>query len=227
MYRGIDAPNSSLSSPNHGNASDHKRSHWNEQPLNSSMDKELQKGTDFQSVHSSYKAGLWGYMAADRMRRGHELFTLRGWGHPEKAVFVWRSWQTSLVPCLPWKRSSKKPFKCPSMVAGPSVWMSRIECFCCYLLPLNRSYSCLNLWLASWLLGNLWLITSGSPLHLSGQLFALTSRNTDTNPSLTTSLQGNKWDCAPPVWVTLWCGVGWSSAALQIAQDGWAVKAKM
>ena len=32
---------------------------------------------DFQVVHSSYKAGVWGYMAADRMRRGHEPFTLR------------------------------------------------------------------------------------------------------------------------------------------------------
>lgn len=29
---------------------------------------------DFQFVHSPYKAGVWGYMAADRMRRGHELW---------------------------------------------------------------------------------------------------------------------------------------------------------
>jgi len=37
-------------------------------------DRELR---DFQFVHSSYEAGAWGYMAAVRMRRGCELFTLR------------------------------------------------------------------------------------------------------------------------------------------------------
>lgn len=45
---------------------------------------------DFQFVHSSYKVGVQGYLAADRMRRGQELFTLRDWGHLGEAAFVWR-----------------------------------------------------------------------------------------------------------------------------------------
>lgn len=95
------------------------------------------------------------FMAADRMRRGQDLLTLREWGHLDKATF-WRSWQTSLVSCLPLlgKAVPKSLYKLPSMVVRSSARKNKIRVLllqsCCSLLPLNCSCSQSNPQLASW-----------------------------------------------------------------------------
>lgn len=104
----------------------------------------------------------------------------------------------SAFPYTSSKGHPKSLSKLPSMVVKSSVWKSRVLLLqiCCYLLLLNCSYSWLNLWLANWLVCNLWLITSCSqfPLHLSGQFFALRSRSMDRaiEQSLTNHIASSK-----------------------------------
>lgn len=95
-------------------------------------------------------------MAADRMRRGHDLFTLRDWGHLEKAPFGGGDRLHWLCAFLFLEQPSQKAFiNFSARWWGPQRGRikSRVLLLqsCCSPLLLDCSYSESKAELASWL----------------------------------------------------------------------------
>lgn len=122
------APDSSLSSQNHDRKTTGTNSHWI--PVWTGIHRMGQRTWRLPICAQLIQSQGLGFMAADRMRRGHDLFTLRDLRTPREGYILEEL--TDFTGCLPsssWKGHSKKPLQ-TSQHGGKvrsSAWKNQIK----------------------------------------------------------------------------------------------------
>lgn len=159
-------------------------------------------------------------MSADRMRKEHDLFTLRDWGHLEKDT--WRRLHFGGVDRLHWLSAFlflewpfQKAFTNSSAwwwgpQRGRMKWVLLLQSHCPPLL-LDCSYSQSNSQLASWFVADCHVLPVS--FTLAWHFLGLPSRNRTEQGTAPYEPPGlrQRHNC-PPVWVTPGCGISWGSA---------------